>query len=326
MNEVAGDTEARLTRAQRSLEGLSLGDALGQRFFIPEPMASRMVEQRALPRAPWLYTDDTEMALGLLAVLREHGAVDQDALARSFAERWCSDPARGYAGMAAEILQEISMGTDWREAAQRPFRGAGSMGNGAAMRVAPLGAWFADDVARVVAEARRSAEVTHLHPEGIAGAVAVAVAAHYAWRATHDPGFDRGDGLVAYTLRHTPAGETRDGIARARDLGDVAPERAAEALGSGNYVIAQDTVPFTLWCAARYADDFEAAIWSTLRGLGDRDTTCAIVGGIVALSAPPETVPEVWRASREPLAYQPARPNRALRVGEPVGKTPLRAV
>ena len=78
-------------------------------------------------------------------------------------------------------------------------------------------------------------------------------------------------------------------------------------------------------CAARHADDFETAIWSTLRGLGDRDTTCAIVGGIVSLSAPPETVPDVWRASREALAFQPTRPNRALRVGEPVDKPPLRA-
>ena len=76
------------------------------------------------------------------------------------------------------------MGTDWRDAARRPFRGAGSMGNGAAMRVAPLGAWFADDVARAVDEARRSAEVTHMHPEGIAGAVAVAVAARHSAKGT----------------------------------------------------------------------------------------------------------------------------------------------
>jgi ADP-ribosylglycohydrolase len=60
---------------------------------------------------------------------------------------------------------------------RRQFDGMGSWGNGAAMRVAPLGAWFAEDLDTVVAEAIRSAQVTHAHPEAAAGAVAVAVAA-----------------------------------------------------------------------------------------------------------------------------------------------------
>ena len=59
----------------------------------------------------------------------------------------------------------------------RLFGGEGSFGNGAAMRVAPLGAYFADELDAVVEQASFSAEVTHSHPEGIAGAIAVAVAA-----------------------------------------------------------------------------------------------------------------------------------------------------
>lgn len=42
-------------------------------------------------------------------------------------------------------------------------------------------------------------------------------------------------------------------------------------------------------------------MWATVSGVGDRDTTCAITGGIVALSAP-ATVPAAWREAREPLA------------------------
>jgi hypothetical protein len=42
-------------------------------------------------------------------------------------------------------------------------------------------------------------------------------------------------------------------------------------------------------------------MWTTVAGLGDRDTTCAIVGGIVALSAAPATIPSTWVAAREPL-------------------------
>jgi ADP-ribosylglycohydrolase len=73
-------------------------------------------------------------------------------------------------------------------------------------------------------------------------------------------------------------------------------------LGSGYRVIASDTVPFALWCAARHLDDYAEALWATVAGLGDRDTTCAIVGGIVALSAGRASIPADWLAAREPLA------------------------
>lgn len=48
------------------------------------------------------------------------------------------------------------------------------------MRVAPVGAFFADDMDLVVSQARASAEVTHAHNEAIVGAIAVAVAAAWA--------------------------------------------------------------------------------------------------------------------------------------------------
>ncbi|MBN2493351.1 MAG: ADP-ribosylglycohydrolase family protein [Deltaproteobacteria bacterium] len=59
----------------------------------------------------------------------------------------------------------------WLHAAEpRPYH---SFGNGSAMRVSPVGFAF-DSLERVCREARRSAEVTHDHPEGIKGAQAVA--------------------------------------------------------------------------------------------------------------------------------------------------------
>jgi ADP-ribosylglycohydrolase len=73
-------------------------------------------------------------------------------------------------------------------------------------------------------------------------------------------------------------------------------------LGTGTKVTSADTVPFALWCAARHLDDYEEALWTTVSGLGDRDTTCAIVGGIVALSAGRGSIPATWLAAREPLS------------------------
>lgn len=48
-------------------------------------------------------------------------------------------------------------------------------------------------------------------------------------------------------------------------------------------------------------ENFEEAMWLTVSGLGDRDTTCAIVGSIVALYADSKTIPKDWHENREPL-------------------------
>jgi ADP-ribosylglycohydrolase len=72
----------------------------------------------------------------------------------------------------------------------------------------------------------------------------------------------------------------------------------ATRIGAGEQVLAEDTVPFALWCAARFIDSYEEALWATVSALGDRDTTCAIVGGIVALRPP---IPPGWLAARESL-------------------------
>ena len=76
---------------------------------------------------------------------------------------------------------------------------------------------------------------------------------------------------------------------------------AVAALGNGSGVSAQDTVPFALWCASQHLDDYAAALWLTVSGLGDRDTTCAIAGGVAALCTGVEGIPGAWRSAREPL-------------------------
>jgi ADP-ribosylglycohydrolase len=64
-------------------------------------------------------------------------------------------------------------------------------------------------------------------------------------------------------------------------------------------------VPFAVWCAAAPVESFEAAIWLTLSGLGDCDTTAAIVGGIVVLRTGVAGIPAAWRAACEPPPDDP---------------------
>lgn len=294
------DHTTRMERALHALDGLSLGDAFGERFFRAPSVVEALLESRALPPAPWTYTDDTEMAIAIVDVVDEHGGVDQDALARTFARRYAREPNRGYGGGAHGILRAIGMGVRWRVASTEAFDGMGSYGNGGAMRVAPVGAYFADDLDAVVEHARASAEVTHAHPDGQAGAIAAALAAAYAHRWRVDRASLGGQGLFDFVLARTPESATREMMERAAKIDASEPvEVAMWALGTGSKVSSADTVPFSLWCASRHLGDYEEAMWATVSGLGDRDTTCAIAGGIVALSCERRVLPEAWMAARE---------------------------
>lgn len=117
------------------------------------------------------------MAFVLFAHLAAGGEVRPDALAREFAAEYARDSGRKYGASMHEVLGRIGTGEDWRGVTAEQFGGQGSYGNGAAMRVAPLGAWFRGDPKEAAAQALLSAPATHAHPEAVAGAVAVAVAA-----------------------------------------------------------------------------------------------------------------------------------------------------
>src|SRR5215472_9798745 len=171
----------RMRRAAQSLEGLSCGDAFGERFFLPETVAESMIQERAIPAPPWFFTDDTVMALSILETLAEHREINPDSLAISYAGRY--DAGRGYGPAMHKLLPTIRrQPQSWRTEAAALFRGQGSFGNGSAMRVAPLGAYFADHPERIAEQASLSSIPTHAHAEAVAGAIAVAVAAGQAWQ------------------------------------------------------------------------------------------------------------------------------------------------
>lgn len=291
----------RMERARLSLEGLSVGDAFGEQLLHVGPVArSLALEHRTspLPAAGrrWMWTDDTAMALSIVEVLEASGEIVPTSLALLFARRYRDDPSRGYGGSAHRVLAEIAAGEDYEVAARRLFDGQGSMGNGGGMRSAPIGAYFCDDLAAVVEQATRSAEPTHAHPEGVAGAIAVAVAAACVFAGEREP-----RRLLAVVAEHTPAGATRDGVQRAIRMVDAEHITVAAELGNGSRVISSDTVPFAIWCAATHLADFAGACWACVEVGGDIDTTCAMVGGIIAGAVGLSGIPADWRAAREPL-------------------------
>lgn len=295
------DHEERLARARLSLEGLSTGDAFGERFFTDPAKVLEMLRERTVPSSTWRFTDDTVMGCGVFLTLQQHGRVDENALARTLARLHDRDMTRGYGAGAHRVLQRIHANGDWFRHTTELFRGEGSFGNGGAMRAGPVGGYFADDYAKVVDEADKSAIVTHAHKEGRAGAVAVAVATAHAWLHRGNAEEFRST-LYDVCLQYTPRGHVWDGIERARNTPPGSSvELAVQRLGNGVEISAPDTVPLALWCAHRHIDDFGEALWTTVSALGDRDTTCAIVGSIVSVYVGIEDIPSEWRERRERL-------------------------
>jgi ADP-ribosylglycohydrolase len=237
------------------------------------------------------------MSTCIVEELGAHGHIDQDQLATAFARQYALEENRGYGATARLILRSIHEGRSWRDVSPSVLGGMGSMGNGGAMRSAPIGAFFGSDTDAVIEQARLSAEITHAHVEGQAGAIAVALAAAF-FAATRD--WDRAS-FFEFVLARTPDGETRARIAQARDLpASYSVETVTSAVGNGVRLTSQDTVPFCLWVVSRSPKDFEEAMWTAVSGGGDIDTNCAIVGGILGAS-PSAELPLDWIARREPL-------------------------
>lgn len=290
-------TEA-LARAHLALEGLSVADAFGEQLLHAGPAARAIAtDHRTAPVGRrWMWTDDTAMAFSIVEVLDLCGGIETDRLARLFASRYYAEPARGYGGAAHQVLSAIAAGDDYQIAAKRLFDGQGSMGNGGGMRAAPIGAYFCGDLDAVVEHAKRSADPTHAHPDGAAGAIAVAVAAARVFAGERDP-----QALLETVLARTPAGATHEGIRRSIGMLKAEHITVAAELGNGSRVLASDTVPFAIWCAATHLTDYAAACWCCVEVGGDIDTTCAMAGGIIVGAVGLAGIPADWRLSREPL-------------------------
>ncbi|MFB6891166.1 ADP-ribosylglycohydrolase family protein [Kitasatospora sp. NPDC056327] len=130
-----------------ALEGLSAGDALGAQFFVPATARAHLAARTA-PPGPWPWTDDTGMACSVYAAQTARGGIDVADLTHAFAHRHDFD--RGYGPSANRLLRLVREGGDAVALARAQFDGRGSYGNGAAMRVAPLGAAYPHDPAAAV--------------------------------------------------------------------------------------------------------------------------------------------------------------------------------
>jgi len=100
------------------LQGLSCGDAFGERFFVHPDVAHSLITHRPMPSGPWHYTDDTAMAIAVTEILKEFGEIHPVRLAANFGRHFIADPHRGYGHAMHSLLPELAVirntGKNWR--------------------------------------------------------------------------------------------------------------------------------------------------------------------------------------------------------------------
>jgi poly(ADP-ribose) glycohydrolase ARH3 len=260
-------------RFEGCLFGLAVGDALGGKF---EAQAADAIRARfptvesliTYPQEEIWYTDDTQMAIGVSEALIESGEIVEEVLCRAFVANYL--PSRGYGRGARAVLDAMEDGRDYRQVAEQHFSG-GSFGNGAAMRVAPIGLVFRDDHQRLWDQARLSALPTHLHPLGIEGAQLLALAVALCSRMGK---FDH-TVFFAELLGACTSEEYRSKIEAA--AGVQAPKDLARL---GNRVEALHSVPTAIASFALSPDSFEATVSNVIFLGGDTDTLAAMAGAL----------------------------------------------
>jgi poly(ADP-ribose) glycohydrolase ARH3 len=255
------------------LLGHLLGDALGAPFegLPPETIYYDFGPTRRLferpPSIDLVYTDDTQMTVGVAECLLAKGTIDEDELAARFLDNY--QPWRGYGPGARRLLDAMSAGRNWREMVDGLHPG-GSLGNGAAMRAAPIGLLFHDDLDRVRDEARRSARITHTHPIGVDGAVLMAAAVALVVRSE---AFDCQD----FFNQLGRLAETEEFRWQLRTASRLGPD---DSLTFGNSLEAHRSVTTAITCFAFCPDRYEDAVARAIAMGNDTDTLAAMAGSL----------------------------------------------
>jgi len=225
--------------------GAIIGDIVGSRFEFNN--THKIDFELFTPECS--YTDDTICTIAIADAICK-GIDYRDSLLH-----WCrkySNPMGGYGGSFAQWIHSSN---------PQPYN---SFGNGSAMRVSPIG-WAFDDIKDVLTEAKKTAKITHDHPEGIKGAQVVA---ELIFKLRNGGGKDypvSSESVNGYTLI--------DGLYYEIPTMD-------EIRSTYHYnETCQGTVPQALRCFLD-ANSFEETIRLAISIGGDSDTIGAIAGSI----------------------------------------------
>ena len=252
------------------------------------------------------YTDDTAMAIGLAESLIARGRIDQQRLGDRFRINYDREPWRGYAtGPPAIFMMVEQRGLSYVEASQRVgaalYGAQGSYGNGAAMRITPVGLFF-HDAPELYALVQASATPTHTHPIAADGAAVLAKAISIAVKRMPQEVFDQQSffrELIGFA--RTPEITEKMRLVLTLLLGGSSPSEAADKLGRG--VATHESVPFAIYSFLREPTSFVNCLVCAVTNGGDCDTLGAMACGISGAYLGVDAIPKCWAMKLENRKY-----------------------
>jgi poly(ADP-ribose) glycohydrolase ARH3 len=190
--------------------------------------------------------------------------------------------------------------SNWRDLSTYMFPD-GSLGNGGAMRVAPVGLAFHGDLKKAAAIAIESSRPTHSHSLAYQGAVIQCLAVAIATSMNEVSAADflhplrmslrQFADLMQDTSKFDRAlNEIEGGLAR----GASCPEMAS-LLGTG--ITAQEAVPMAIYCFLRHPDSYRDVIHQAVFIGGDTDTIACMAGAISGAFLGRNAIPDQWTAA-----------------------------
>ena len=303
-------------RFEGCIVGLAVGDALGYpaefrtrdqilEAFGPEGLDDFVAtKDPRWPEKPFIvgaehppgtYSDDTQMSLAVARALIEAGDTDLDAwmhaVGRQFVE-WSRSPEnnRSPGNTCMTGCQNYAESEDWRHSGVDESKGCGS-----AMRVAPIGLYFHDDLDRVAEYARASSVITHGHDAGVEAAAAAALAVALAVR---------GEGpetMYDVVMEECAPGseDFRACLETLPDYLDVEPAVALSDEGLGESWVGEEAVASALYCVWRSPDDYTETVRTAANTDGDSDSIACIAGGISGAYNGVDAIRPRWREEVE---------------------------
>lgn len=257
------------------LLGTAIGDALGVPFETMLLNNKELVEWDGKSfhgsihhkLLPGQYSDDTQMSLMVAESLIDNSGFNPDDLSLRYVDWIVSGRARGYGRTTLMAVQNLVSGKHWSESGI-----AGSFGNGTAMRAAPFGVYFRNDIQSLVNICKIDSAITHVSEDAEAGSIAIGLASAYA--VNNDL-----DNLLNKIWVHLPDSKIKNSIFSLGALvnSEVTPQQALRVLGTKANV--RETVPAALYCFLKF-DNYHEAVLTAIRAGGDTDTTAAIVGAL----------------------------------------------
>ncbi len=257
------------------LLGGAIGDALGMPFETKRSDDAELVKwdgKTFLPSkhhglSAGQFTDDSQFSLVVAESLIENSGFDPDDLSKRYVELFASKKLRGYGKTTAIAINSLIAGKHWTESGV-----VGSYGNGSAMRAAPFGVFFRNDLYSLANIIRIDSAITHVSEEAEAGAVAIGLAAALAVNNDMDDFLQR-------IVEKLPDSKTKRTLANLDSMleSNIAPSQVLRVLGTKANVA--ETVPSAIYCFLKFKEYHEAVVTAIKAG-GDTDTTAAIVGAL----------------------------------------------